>query len=99
MLDTVPNGFSLGLFWAFGTRDISSLLSVAVECSLDRLGGGTGAVWDSATSDETGNEDGDEGDGDDEVKMEDNAFSGPDFLRPLLFWNDDQFIHKLMMYI
>lgn len=56
-----------------------------MECSFDRLGGGTGAVWDSATSDETGGEDGDDGDGDDEVKMEDKAFSGPDFLRPLLF--------------
>lgn len=56
-----------------------------MECSFDRLGGGTGAVWDSATSDETGGEDGDDDDGDDEVKMEDKAFSGPDFLRPLLF--------------
>lgn len=89
MLDTVPNGFSLGLLWACGTSEISSLLSVAVDCSFDRLGGGTGAVWDSATSDETGGEDGDDDDGDDEVKMEDKAFSGPDFLRPLLFWNDD----------
>lgn len=87
ILDTVPNGFSFGLFCGCEPREMSSLLSVTVVCSCG-WDGMTGAVLDSTCSDDKGGDD--VGGGDvDEVKTVERAFNGPDFRKPLLLWKEE----------
>ena len=77
---------------------MSSLLSVDVDLVFD-LGGATGAVWERlCCSDETDEEGNDDDDGDD-VKTVDSAFNGPDFLKPLLFWNRNQINSSLLKFV